>query len=176
MRVSGLHLRLPAVTLAGSVLPSARPIHPGPWLARTHSTIPRAPWHLRPAPAAGSLVLHSYGAARCSQLSLPAGPIRGLASSQSAVTDPDAASSFSAMTVVSQRIDGVRWRVFGAVPDHAGTPGTKKLRKKLSGPSVLSWCVPASHIIRPVCIKCEGVRDSSRFVGMHTGIHRHSRT
>mgnify|MGYP007125033431 FL=1 len=51
------------------------------------------------------------------------------------------------MTVVSQRVDGVRWRVFGAIPDHVGIPGTKKLRKKLSGPSVMSWCVPRDAII-----------------------------
>ncbi len=142
LHVSALRLRLPVVRVGHSLLPSAKPVHLG--LARAHSTIPRAPWHL-PAPAVGPLVSHTYGADRRSQLVRPAGPIRSLASSQSAVTDPDAASSFSAMTVVSQRIDGVRWRVFGAVPDHAGTPGTKKLRKKLSGPSVLSWYVHVPH-------------------------------
>ena len=149
LHASGLRLRFSAVSLAHlgrSALSSAKPAHLGLWLTRPHSTIPRGPWLLRPTPAVAQL-LPSYGASRRSQLARPLGATRSLASSQPDDTDSDTASSFSAMTVVSQRVDGVRWRVFGAIPDHAGIPGTKKLRKKLSGPSVMSWCVPRDAII-----------------------------
>jgi hypothetical protein len=44
------------------------------------------------------------------------------------------------MRTVMQRIAGVRWRVFGALPDNANARGNKLLRKKLIGPQILSWC------------------------------------
>lgn len=157
--VSGL-LRLRVPLRSCSVLPSAKPVCLGPCLARARSTTPSAPWRLMPTPAFAPLLLHSCSAGRSSQLARPVGAVRrSLSSSQSAASDIDAATSFSAISVVDQRIDGVRWRVFGTVPDHAGTPGTKKLRKKLSGPSVLSWCVSRAAITH-----------SDRFRGTSTGV------
>jgi len=112
---------------------AARPA--GAWLARSYGRAPACsvagtPWQPPLAPAGRMLVrddaLPAVGV-QCRCLSSAAGD--------------DAVGSFSAMAVVAQRVDGVRWRVFGSIPDHAGTPGTKKLRKKLAGPSVLSWCV-----------------------------------
>jgi hypothetical protein len=141
---------------------AACPALPGPelgaWLARS------APGGT--APAFGLALPHRCGIARQSQLARPLGGQR-LASSQTAA-DPDAAGSFSAMSVVAQRIDGVRWRVFGAVPDHAGTRGTKKLRKKLAGPSVLSWCARS---------RCAGARrrlhrSSRSYTVLHAGTRR----
>lgn len=155
LRVGGLRLGCPAVRL------SAKPVL-GPWLPRATMVLPRAPWQTRPALAHASLLPHSGAEDRRAHLMRSVAPVRGLASSQSAATDTDAASSFSAMTVAQQRIDGVRWRIFGTVPDHAGVPGTKKLRKKLAGPSVLSWCAPNATISHPESLGGEFVRQLKR--------------
>ena len=68
----------------------------------------------------------------------------------------DGGDSVSATDVLAQRIDGVRWRVFGSVPDHVGTPGTKRLRRKLAGPSILSWYPPTVQELHPVFYKEKG--------------------
>lgn len=95
---------------------------------------------LRAAPALGAAPAAAAGAARAS----------------SSRAGDDGGDSVSATDVLAQRIDGVRWRVFGSVPDHVGTPGTKRLRRKLAGPSILSWYPPTVQELHPVFYKEKG--------------------
>lgn len=138
--VAGIRSRLaagpPSGWLRSAQQPCAARPAVGTWLARSYGCGPAcsvagAAWQSSSAPAARMLVRDD---------ALPAVGAQRRCLSSAAGGGDDAVGSFSAMSVVAQRIDGVRWRVFGSIPDHVGTPGTKKLRKKLSGPSVLSWC------------------------------------
>ena len=73
---------------------------------------------------------------------------RGIGTSSHGTTDEQGSPKVATLL---QRVDGIRWRVFGSVPDHAGAKGTKRLRRKLAGPAVVSWCVETCAIARARC-------------------------
>ena len=118
------------------------------WLRAASGVGGWAPQGAAPAPAAALRVVPALGAA-------PAAAA-GAARASSSRAGDDGGDSVSATDVLAQRIDGVRWRVFGSVPDHVGTPGTKRLRRKLAGPSILSWYPPTVQELHPVFYREKG--------------------
>ena len=118
------------------------------WLRAASGVGGWAPQGGAPAPAAALRVVPALGAA-------PAAAA-GAARASSSRAGDDGGDSVSATDVLAQRIDGVRWRVFGSVPDHVGTPGTKRLRRKLAGPSILSWYPPTVQELHPVFYREKG--------------------
>lgn len=59
----------------------------------------------------------------------------------------------SKVAALMQRVDGVKWRIFGSIPDHAGATGTKRLRRKLSGQSISSW-YDRARALYLLCVVC----------------------